>query len=130
MFITVVFLILGFMPISDYKSTTLLSPSESYNIQGTVNAAGFSRDIIVKIRLYDHNLNELDVITTGASDVMKWVIGWDSKEDIVILYSSDIGNRAWRVNNNSLMEIPYKDLSEDINNQATDLYNQKYKKTD
>lgn len=51
-------------------------------------------------------------------------IGWTKAGDTIVLQSSDIGNQAWEIKNNSFIEVQ---LDDKLNSRAEELYNLKYK---
>ena len=61
---------------------------------------------------------------TGASDAMKWAVGWTPTEDVVVLYSSDIGTIAYDIENGQLVKI--QRIDPEIRNHAERLYENKY----
>ena len=50
---------------------------------------------LVVLHVYKSDGTKVTDIDTDASDAMKWAAGFSPSENIVILYSSDIGNKAW-----------------------------------
>ena len=79
------------------------------------------------IHLTDKNNNEIEPMHTGASEVMKWAIGWMPEEDVVALYSSDIGSYAYIIENQKLIKLKY--ITNEMCLRAIDLYDKKYNKT-
>jgi hypothetical protein len=82
----------------------LISPSGNY--QSTVEVAGKeagTRRNCVSIIINDLRTNRQMRFQTGAADTQKWAIGW-SPEDVLVLYSSDIGTYAYEVHGNAIVE--------------------------
>jgi hypothetical protein len=63
-------------------------------------------------------------IQSGASDVMKWAAGWFASEAILVMYSSDIGTKAWSARSN-WKEIK---VTPELRDYAKKLYSIKYGK--
>ena len=95
------------------------SPSGEYGFVPSI-----SEDGIVYFELYDKGDNPIDSIRTGASDFQKWAFGWHDEQDIVILYSSDIGTRAYSVQEDKLSEV--SPLTPAIEAKAKALYTERY----
>ena len=79
---------------------------------------------IVMLHLAKKSGEELLPVRTGAGDVQKWAVGWMPEEDIVVLYSSDIGTLAYTVDDTGLVRIA--ELSDDVHGRAAELYASKY----
>lgn len=124
--LTVLSLIILSSCTNDYSSDKMGSPSGKYYIITTVNRTDKSKDNYtdVVISLYTVEGKLLTNLNTKAADSNKWAIGWDSKEDIIILNSSDIGTYSWRIENGEFIEI---ELTESIREQAEEILNTKYK---
>lgn len=84
----------------------------------------FSEDGIVYLDLFDGSNEHIHAVRTGASVHQKWASGWHIDQDIVILYSSDIGTRAYSIKDDKLVEL--RSMTPDIESQATALYKQRY----
>lgn len=105
----------------------LSSPSGKYQISASVN---HSKDdprkyLCLKLFLFDSSGNLLKAEQTGVSDTMKWALGWMDKEDVVVLYSSDIGTSAYDVKLDGLHII--SELTPLIESRAVELKSEKYK---
>ena len=55
---------------------------------------------------------------------MKWAEGWMSDEDVVVLWSSDIGTTAYAVKGQELLR--QDEVSNEIRTRARELYKSKY----
>jgi hypothetical protein len=55
---------------------------------------------------------------------MKWAVGWMPDHDVVILYSSDLGSRAYRIESGRFVEV--EAISKEQRDQARKLYEDKY----
>jgi len=102
------------------------SPTGNFEIKTTVNRtdknANNYADVI--IHLFDKENNKLTELNTGAGDANKWTIGWTELGDTIVLQSSDIGNKAWVLNENKPNEIK---MTDELNERAELLYSEKYK---
>ncbi len=94
-----------------YPIKTDISPSGKYQIKATINTDESDRTkyLCVKLHLLDVQGKELSQLQTGASHRMKWALGWMDDDDIVVLYSSDIGTYAYKTENNTLVNIKTTD---------------------
>lgn len=110
---------------SDYESERIKSSTGNFEIKAVVNRTDKNvenyEDVI--ILLFDIENNQLAKLNTGAGDFSKWTIGWTKLGDTIILQSSDIGNRAWVVEN-KIYEV---EMNEDLNKRAEFLKSKKYK---
>jgi hypothetical protein len=82
----------------------LISPSGNY--QSTVEVAGKeagTKRNCVRIIINDLKTNHQMRFQTDAANTQKWAIGW-SPEDVLVLYSSDIGIYAYEVYSNAIVE--------------------------
>ena len=79
-------------------STAVFSPSGKYKAAAEVNfdRKDKTKYLCLKLHLSDAAAKQVTVIQTSASDTQKWALGWMPDEDIVVLYSADIGTRAYR----------------------------------
>ncbi len=62
-------------------------------------------------------------MNTGAGDANKWTIGWTELGDTIVLQSSDIGNKAWFLQNREPTEIK---MTDKLNERAEFLKIKKY----
>jgi hypothetical protein len=69
---------------------------------------------LVMAELQGGNWAEPVTFGTHASDGMQWHLGW-SDGDTILLWSSDIGNRAWVVKGHDVIEVP---LTTSLNEKA------------
>ena len=79
----------------------------------------------VNIHLADDEGNELSSVDTRASPLSKWALGWMHDADIVVLESSDIGYRSFRVEGSQLVDNGRSDA---IQLRACELYQKKYER--
>ena len=109
----------------DYKNPSISSPSGNFKISTIVNRTNKnSADYaIIIIRLSDKNNRKLADINTGAGDAQKWAVGWTSSGDTIVLQSSDIGNKAWIINNGKPVQI---NMTKQLNQRAEWLKSLKY----
>ena len=110
---------------SNYESEKIKSSTGNFKIQATVyrtdnNAENYA-DVI--IHLFDKNNKKLPELNTGAGDANKWTIGWTKSRDTIVLQSSDIGNKAWIIQNGNPSEIK---MTDELNERAEILKSEKY----
>jgi hypothetical protein len=111
---------------SDFKTEKQLSPSGNYYIFATVNRTDKNKSNYadVVLHLLDKSENILETYTSKAGDAQKWALGWMPNEDIVILQSSDVGDMAFKIEENKLVEI--EPLDKSMYERAKQLYEIKY----
>ena len=104
------------------------SPSKKYKIQSTVNTDKTDRTkyLCIKLHLLDTKGKELFQLQTSASTTMKWALGWMEKDDILILYSSDIGTNAYTIENSMIKRV---NTTEEFITYGNYLKKKKYKKS-
>tara|TARA_R110002033_G_C3706505_1_gene221354 strand:- start:73 stop:465 length:393 start_codon:yes stop_codon:yes gene_type:complete len=110
---------------SDYESEKSESPTGNFEIYATVNRTDKYADNYadVIIHLYDKKNEKLTELNTGAGDANKWTIGWTEIGDTIVLQSSDIGNKAWILQNDEPNEIK---MTHELNERAEFLKSKKY----
>jgi hypothetical protein len=112
--------------LGDYKSEKIPSPTGKYYLITSVNRRDKSKSDYagVIIHLYASTGQLLSDLNTGAGDFSKWAIGWDSATDLIVVFSSDIGNAAYEIKNGKLNPVA---LTDELNKRALELKHQKYK---
>jgi hypothetical protein len=110
---------------SDYESKKSESPTGNVEIYATVNRTDKNEDNYAEviIHLYDKKNEKLTELNTGAGDANKWTIGWTEIGDTIVLQSSDIGNKAWILQNDEPNEIK---MTHELNERAEFLKSKKY----
>jgi len=113
--------------VSDVKSDVTKSPSGKYLLNATVNRTNTKANDYaeVLIHIYTPGKIELMQIHSKGGDANKWALGWTSSGDTIVLQSSDIGNKAWKLNADTLSVIT---LTPALNHRAGELYNAEYNK--
>jgi hypothetical protein len=111
----------------DEPVSLIRSPSGEYGVFATVNDPNSNPDghTHVIIHLVDFAGNELSSIDSRASPFSKWALGWMHDTDIVVLESSDIGPRSFRIEGSELVNEGY---SEALLPRACELYQEKYER--
>lgn len=111
---------------NNYESQKTFSPSGKYYIITTVNQTDKSKNDYadVYISLFSNDGVLKNKFNSKAGDFNKWAIGWDSDGDTIIMNSSDIGMRAWRLENDQPIQI---EITEKIKSRAKILKAEKYK---
>jgi len=105
-----------FMTPSNHKAASVLSSDKLYSIDIQTNNNG-----ILELHIYRDN-KKLIVLNTRASIYQKYAIGWKHQENIIVMYSSDIGTRAWSVIGIKVTKVKTKEHEK----YAKELYNKKY----
>jgi len=110
---------------SDYKSERIKSSTGNYEINATVNRTNKNADDYadIIIHLYNKNNVKLTEINSEAGDANKWTIGWTESGDTIVMQSSDIGNKAWILQNDYPTEI---EMTDKLNQRAEYLKSKKY----
>jgi hypothetical protein len=99
----------------------ITSPSGEYRIFATIEEVS-----LIKLHLTNKEGVELHAVNSGASDAMKWALGWMPGENVVVLQSSDIGTRAYDIVDNRLVAKPGAFENKRIQARAKILKSQKY----
>ena len=89
--------------------TPLSSPNGSLALTPSVNHSQNdpTKYLCVAFAITDSTGTRVHYVQSGASDTSKWAIGWYD-EATVVLYSSDIGTYAWKLNEDqTISEIPH-----------------------
>ena len=96
---------------SDYTSSKIDSPTKNYKIIATVNRTNKNLDNYadVIIHIFNKNNKKLIKLNSGAGDFSKWAIGWTKTGDTILLQSSDIGNKAWTIKKQQVIEVEMTD---------------------
>lgn len=112
--------------VDNHQSQKIISPTGKYYLTASVNNADKSKNDygVVTISLYNAKGQILTKLNTMAGDFNKWAINWDSKQDTVIMNSSDIGTYSWRIENNELKPI---ELTVNLIKRAEEIKKEKYR---
>lgn len=110
---------------SDYESQLIKSSTGNFEIKATVNRTDKNAKNYadVMIHLFNKNNKKLTELNTGAGDANKWTIGWTEIGDTIVFQSSDIGNKAWILKNETPTEIT---MTDELNERAEFLKSEKY----
>ena len=102
------------------------SSSKKYFMKASFNTNKDDKTkyLCLVIHLYNYDKQEIDKYQTGASDRMKWALGWLKEDDIIVMYSSDIGILAWKIENNKLLFIDM--INDKIKKRGIELKAKKY----
>jgi len=103
-----------------------ISPSGLYSVETDVpgESAGPTRRFCLRLKIHDIPSQKTFLFQTGASDTQKWAIGW-SPNNVLILYSSDIGIYAYETRDGFIMERP---ATEDEKEIGRAVYEKKFRK--
>ena len=109
----------------DYESEKIKSSTGNFKINATVNRTDKNADNYadVIIHIYNKKNEKLTELNTGAGDANKWAIGWTELGDTIVLQSSDIGNKAWSLQNEEPTDIK---MTDELNERAEFLKSKKY----
>ena len=125
-FFLLTFLWLALTGFVNTKTEEFVSPSGEYRICATVNGTDDRKpnyaDVV--LHLLDSKGAEIYTKVSGVGDAHKWALGWLENQDIVILYSVDIGSLAYKIENMKLIELPQ--LTEEMKSRALYLRKEKY----
>jgi hypothetical protein len=110
----------------DYTSEKMISPTKKFYLIATVNRTDHNKKDFasVVIHLYNFDKRLLSEVDTKVGDASKWSVGWDKLRDTIILYSSDIDNRAFKIVSEEIKPI---ELTDEINRRANELKQEKYR---
>lgn len=87
----------------------LESPSGLYKLKVDINGdkSDEKKYNCVLLTVCDSTYKYMSSLQTGASNAMRWAVGWYPSKDTVILNSKDIGTYAYRVSSEGkLVSIP------------------------
>lgn len=109
----------------DQQNEKITSPSKKYYLTTTVNSSDKNKEDYadVVIHLYNTSGELKSSLNTHAGDLSKWAVGWDNINDTVVLFSSDIGTFAWKIEMDSLKPI---DITDKLKQIAIHIKNKKY----
>jgi|SRR5436190_2471838 hypothetical protein len=102
------------------------SPSRRYQLKVDLNRdkSDEKNYNCVALAICDTSYRELSRLQTGASNNMKWAVGWYPVHDTLILNSKDIGVHAYKISeNHQLLNIP---VGKEIEQQAEIIFTSKY----
>ena len=109
-FLVLLFFVWFISGCSNHKSELLVSPSNGYFLQTSVNRTDKSLKnyAYILLHLYNERGEFLHTLNTRAGDFSAWKISWDENTDTILMYSGDIGNLAFTVEEDQL--IPLKEV--------------------
>ena len=120
-----IFIVVGLLSCGDRNLERLDSPSGLYSLDVELgNKDNPSDRYILMFKLRDRAGEELDLLRTGASDVMKWSVAWVDK-DTIILYSQDIGTYAWTIDGTRKF-LAIENVSQEMINIGRETFYKKY----
>ena len=102
------------------------SPSKNYILQVDLNKDKDDKTKYdcVLLTLFDSSDNKISTLQTGASNNMKWAVDWYPKKDTIVLYSIDIGNRAYHLTDKNQLDTIA--VTRDIDSIAKIIFQKKY----
>lgn len=104
----------------------IASPSKRFVLKVDINKdkSDKTKYGCVVLTLYDTSNKEISNLQTGASNYMKWAVDWYPTKDTIILYSSDIGNKAYHLTDKNQLDTIL--VTKDIDSIAKILFDNKY----
>ena len=78
----------------------------------------------IVLTLLDTTNKQISTIQTDATDNMKWAVNWYPNKDTIILYSSDIGSRAYHLTDKNRLDTIA--TTRDIDSIARIIFQKKY----
>jgi hypothetical protein len=123
--IALIFFIFTFAGCALKTQEVVRSMSVSYSLKTEISGdeAGPIKRRCVRLRIVDESTGKELTYQTGASDNMKWAVGWFN--EVLVLYSSDIGTRAYDIKDGKIIERPANEEEKEIGRKA---YEKKYGK--
>lgn len=104
----------------DHVSSEKISYDGKYSVIAKVNRTNKNAEFYAEpiFQLFDSNKTLIKEIESDIGDFSRWEIGWSDSSNILIMYSSDIGNRAWRITDVGIENI---ELTVELNSEAKEL---------
>jgi hypothetical protein len=105
---------------SDYVEPEKKSSDGKFSVIAKVNRTDKNAEFYAEpiFEIYDSKKQLITKIESGAGDFSRWEVGWSEKDNILIMYSSDIGNKAWEITDNGIEKT---ELTAELNTQAEKL---------
>jgi len=102
--------------VRDYRGDKVPSDSGKYELWTTINRTSSDESDygLVMVHVQGKDWKKPVTLDTRAGDAMQWHVGWGNG-DTIVLWSSDIGNRAWVVREKDVVDIP---MTSSLNEQA------------
>jgi hypothetical protein len=120
----VLFLCLLFIGCSSPAAVPLASPSGTFVVTTEIpgDEAGPTRRHCIRLKIKDVRTAREMTFQTEASNGQKWAIAWSPSEALVV-YSSDIGTRAYDIKGGRIIERSPDNAERDL---ARTAYREKY----
>ena len=105
---------------SDYRAIEIKSPDGKFSVIAKVNRTDKNAEFYAEpiFEIYDSKKNLIAEIESDTGDFNRWKIGWSKSDNILIMNSSDIGIKAWKISNNGIEKI---EITPELNTQAEKL---------
>lgn len=104
----------------------IASPSKRFILKVDINEnkSDKTKYGCVVLTVYDTSNKEISTFQTGASNYMKWAVSWYPTKDTIVLYSSDIGNRAYHLTDKNQLDTI--SVTKEIDSIAKLIFDKKY----
>ena len=124
---TIASLILGCSGAPSVALRPIPSPSRTYTVTPSINTSTKDRTryLCVAFDVTDNSGATVGHVQTGASDGMRWALGWHD-DGTIVLYSSDIGTYAWKLDANGRLSEAALPISDELRMTGKQLVLQKY----
>ena len=106
----------------------IASPSKHFILKVEINSdkSDKTKYGCIVLTLYDTSNKEISTFQTGASNYMKWAVNWHPAKDTIVLYSNDIGNRAYHLTDKNQLDTI--SVTKEIDSIAKIIFDKKYAK--
>jgi hypothetical protein len=98
------FLIFG---CSDYVESEKKSLDGKFSVVAKVNRTDKNAECYAEpiFEIYNSKKQLITKIESGAGDFSRWEVGWSDMDNYLLLNSSDIGIKVWKVEDNEVTEV-------------------------
>lgn len=105
---------------SDYVESQKTSLDGKYFVITKVNLTNKNAEFYAEpiFEVYNSEQQLIAKVESGAGDFSRWEVGWSEMDNYLLLNSSDIGIKAWKVEDNKVNEVK---PSAELYSQALDL---------
>jgi len=92
---------------SDYVESEKKSPDGKFAVIAKVNRTDKNAEFYAEpiFEIYNSKKQLITKIESGAGDFSRWEVGWSDMDNYLLLNSSDIGIKAWKVQEDKVTEI-------------------------
>ncbi|WP_298903491.1 hypothetical protein [uncultured Psychroserpens sp.] len=92
---------------SDYVESEKKSLDGKFSVIAKVNRTDKNAEFYAEpiFEIYNSKKQLIAKIESGAGDFSRWEVGWSDMDNYLLLNSSDIGIKAWKVEDNEVTEV-------------------------